>query len=75
MRWPELTLEGTLDELLASQLIAWGLITLGESPPDDFVEWLDEVSKLTGVYTAVECMDKAEEVLHKRKYLANQGVM
>ena len=64
--WPDLIVTENSDEMLGVQLLCWGNIQLGCEPPDNFVEWLDEVSKITGAYTSTECLNKADEILYKR---------
>ena len=68
LTWPVLDFEDTsYKTVLGKQLICWGNIHLGAEPPDNFVEWLDEASKITGAYTATECRDAADKFLYETK--------
>jgi hypothetical protein len=67
MYFPFLKISSDKEEMLSLQLICWGLVQFGVEPPDDFVEWLDEVSQITGAYTGTECMDLAEKIIFQKK--------
>ena len=54
-------------DVLAAQLICWGLIQAGFPPPDDFAEYLDESCKVTGAWTYTECYDLGQSILAEMK--------
>ena len=64
--YPSLRISSDKEEMLALQLFCWGLVQFGVAPPDDFVEWLDEVSEITGAYTATECSALADKIIYEK---------
>jgi hypothetical protein len=48
-------------------MISYGNMYLGYEPPDNFYEVMDESSKITGAFTAVECRCEAETLSEKRR--------
>ena len=69
--WPEMfrtnVIETNEDKCLANQLVAWGNVFMGATPPDNFYEIMEAASKITGAFTSTECNDAADKLLEKRK--------
>lgn len=69
--WPEMfkteVVSQDRDACLADQLVAWGNIFMGATPPDNFYEVMEAASEVTGAFTSTECSDAADRILAQRK--------
>ena len=60
-------LDEPVENVLATQLCAWGNIYMGISPPDNFFEVMDGCSKVTQVFTPEECKGLFNAIMLERR--------
>lgn len=72
--WPECFAKNTTDFLdesvenvLATQLCAWGNVYMGVPVPDNFFEVMDAASKVTRVFTPDECKVLFNAIMTERR--------
>lgn len=72
--WPECFSKNTLDFLdeplenvLATQLCAWGNVYMKVPVPSNFFAVMDAASKVTKVFTPDQCKDLFHEIMDERR--------
>ena len=74
LAWPECFAKNTLDfsdepveNVLASQLCAWGNAYMGVPVPNNFFAVMDAASKVTQAFTPDECKNLFNEIMLERR--------
>ena len=77
--WPECFaknvtnfLDEPIENVLATQLCAWGNVYMGVPVPDNFFEVMDGCSKVTNVFTPEECKSLFQILMSDRKYSSDE---